>query len=59
MREIENYDKFYSGKFDGSDSKIVISKKQDFVESLPPAQFIRYLKSFSKAILDINKPLRL
>ena len=24
-----------------------------------PAQFIRYLKSFSKAILDINKPLRL
>ena len=24
-----------------------------------PAQFIRYLKSFSKAISDINKPLRL
>ena len=24
-----------------------------------PAQFIRYLKSFHKANLDINKPLRL
>ena len=35
IREIENYDKFYNGKFDGSDSKIVISKKQDFVESPP------------------------
>ena len=30
----------------------------DFVE-LPPAQAIRYLKSFYKANLDINKPLRL
>ena len=30
----------------------------DFVES-PPAQFIRHLKSFYKANLDINKPLRL
>jgi len=30
----------------------------DFVE-LPPAQVIRYLKSFYKANLDINKPLRL
>ena len=41
----------------GSDSKIVISEKS--ILSSPPAQFIRYLKSFSKAILDINKPLRL
>ena len=39
----------------GSDSKIAISKKQDFVES--PPQVIRHLKSFYKANLDINKPL--
>ena len=31
----------------GGDSKIMISKKQDFVESLP------------HSLLDINKPLRL
>ncbi|EER68903.1 hypothetical protein GEMHA0001_1556 [Gemella haemolysans ATCC 10379] len=39
----------------GSDSKIVITKKSIF--SSHPCKFIRYLKSFHKANLDINKPL--
>ena len=38
-------------------------KNHDFEETrfcrVTPAQFIRYLKSFYKANLDINKPLRL
>ena len=38
-------------------------KNHDFGETrfcwVTPAQFIRYLKSFYKANLDINKPLRL
>ena len=44
-------------KMDGSDSKM------RFLETrfcrVTPAQFISYLKSFYKAHLDINKPLRL
>ena len=40
-----------------------VTQKSCFEETrfcrVTPAQFIRYLKSFSKAILDINKPLRL
>ena len=38
-------------------------KNRDFVETrfcrVTPAQVIRYLKSFHKANLDVNKPLRL
>ena len=40
-----------------------VTQNRDFEETrfcrVTPAQFIRYIKSFSKAYLDINKPLAL